>query len=729
MPISIPYTFTQTPTTLTLTFTIPSLPSSPPLNSSTLSLLSSPLLLQLSFPPALSQVDLLHPITPALTTHTLHPPSRVTVHCHKATPSIWPSLIWQGPPPALRERRAQSLQQWEEGEKERRERGKEDRRRERKDDRDREGERGKREKEALLTLKNRERVVALSDLTQWQEAVKATPSPPIWQASSGETIEVLEPERKEEVKEAPLEVRAPVRELPPVRSAVRLTTTFTPVHPTLPSLPARDSSPPAAVSLVPASPLLPSLLSLKGRGDAFYRYRHLPSALSAYGAVLDEARGQVMEGEVGWCVGRVWCNRSAVHWAMRGRGGGEGYLRHVRAAERDGGEGLRILKGVAGEFEGEKAKVEEKTHKRLAQVYAALGQWGDAIAHLPPSSSGISSDSPTEASLVLFTSHLQAVERGEDVAAFKEAAVRMEMSPPHPLTALREVTRGLILSPLSLDGLTCAAQAHLELEQWEEARKAADLALAVQTPTSAASVRSQLLGMRGEALLQGAQLGKLSSALADIDLALTSHGGAAGDERLMRLKHLIQFRIEVDEVGMAVRSWAASDKANSGWDEVRAVVREGLKRGGASPLSHGTRVDDRDEWMLGMVGMGLELAGCDMREGRWREGGEGVERAQDRWRQWVEGRGVVGSDGGEGEGEEERGRRERGVVREERRVERERRWWVLALVKRATCLCYEGRVKEGREGYVQALQWVEGKEREEVEEDIQRIDNQLLVTC
>ena len=78
--------------------------------------------------------------------------------------------------------------------------------------------------------------------------------------------------------------------------------------------------------------------------------------------------------------------------------------------------------------------------------------------------------------------------------------------------------------------------------------------------------------------------------------------------------------------------------------------------------------------------------------GRDRQGegqGETVDRSK------VEG----GGGGSEGEEDEERGRRGSRVAREARRMERERRWWVLSLMKRATCRCYEGKVAEGREGY------------------------------
>ena len=257
MPISIPYTFTQTDATLTLTFTLPLLPTSPPLTPHSVHLTSTSTHLKLSFPPSLTFIDLLHPILTPLTTHSLHPPSRtLLVHLTKSTPSSWPSLTWQGTPSSRTERRRLATEQHEAEQRAAIEKAKAARREERKEEKERGFEYSKAHKDAILELKNRERVVALSDLQQWQTRQS---SPPAWQAPTGETIELIddpsesigqeEKQHEEEKEEGQYQEQkeevgapAPVRVLPPVRATVRIAALFTTVNPALPSLPARESA-------------------------------------------------------------------------------------------------------------------------------------------------------------------------------------------------------------------------------------------------------------------------------------------------------------------------------------------------------------------------------------------------------------------------------------------------------------------------------------------------------
>ena len=403
MPISIPYTWSQTDTTVTIVYTLPTVALVHPLTPHSLNLLITATHIKLSHPPALSLLDLLHPIDPSHSSHSLSPPNTITLTLHKSPSSspspLWPSLLYSSPSKAaLHARRQLALTQHDADTRATAASATARKAEERREEKERGWATAKAQKEAIATLKARERVVAVSELQAWEEKVKR---PQVWRAETGEMIEVMEEEgegegegegvegkgRGEEGEEKTVEeedeVKRPpptARALPPVRAGGRVTATFTAVHPTLPSLPARNTSlpsPPSSTTLPsPPHPLLPQLLPLKSRADAFYTRRDLPSALAAYTAVLSLAPfpPPTPPGEVGRVVALTYCNRSACHWAMKGKGG-KVWVAGVRGAEADAREGLRLLAMV----EGVDGAVLDKTRRRLVEALTAQGKWAELV--------------------------------------------------------------------------------------------------------------------------------------------------------------------------------------------------------------------------------------------------------------------------------------------------------------------------------------------------------------
>ena len=774
MPISIPYTFTQTATAVTLDLELP-------LSASTTAspdLVVTPLFLKLSAPPALLTLDLSHAIVPHTASWKRHAQhtgrARFTLECSKETAGEWAELEWKGSRDEREARRRQSLQWWDDNEERTRNEKSEHRRRERKEDRERGWEWQRQQKEQIVAAKGRERVVALDELKSWQQQQTGSAGE-VWEAKTGETIEVIEEddegqqrrkqdtareEKAEERKYAseddkpwdtppqrPTPATATIRPSappPPIRSTTRLTTTFTAVHPSQPSLPARESNPVKATLTAPTTDIASNLLQLKDKADAYYKRKDLHSAITAYTQLLDDKEVQLGSGggegewRYGWVVSRVLSNRSACYLALATRTGIAPLAQqplNVQRAEEDATEALDVLSNVKGAEanEEEKKALEGKLRKRLVTLYGMQGKWDAALLQVQ------AAELKEEEAAV--SQKAEAVRRGEDVRAQHEAEQLLSHTPALLSAALRRLDTALSLSPLSLASLQLRLDVYGRLGEWDKAVRDAVLGVALWDRLQQSQQRLWWIGRRGECYIQ---LKQFSAAQADLHL-LTSTSTPYGPltaTSLLALMSSLSYR----QRHHALLSSLPTLRSSSSYAQLKSALSSLL-----SLQSSGSSEVGGDEWMLGLVEAVSEQGWCELKLREYDACVASCTRSQATWSQWSSrpqpSKDQVSErrDSVENEHVEEERLRVQ-LVESERQTEfalRVHRWHVLTGVRKATALCYTGRLSEGRDEYERVLQAMDARQQEtgseeseeertgraEVAADVAKIDAAIAATA
>ena len=778
MPISIPYTFTQTATTLTLDLQLPL--SASTASTTTPDLVATPLFLKLSAPPALLTVDLSHAILPHTATLKRQPlPSnqrpRFTLHCTKETAGEWAVLEWKGSKDDREARRRQSVQWWEEDEARKRTAKSEQRRQERKEDRERGWEWQRQQKERILAAKGRERVVALDELKAWQQQ-QTSSKREVWEAKTGETIELIEDDdqdtgteqviREEKTEERkyptaddkptstqseltpPTAAVRPTVPPPPVRSTTRLTTTFTAVHPTLPSLPARESNAVKADVTAAATDVTANLLQLKDKADAYYKRKDIHSAITAYTQLLDDEEvrhrpsGSESQWRYGWVVCRVLSNRSACYMALATRSAVAALaqqLGNVQRADEDAREALELLGGLTGAeaSEEDKRALDEKLRKRLVAAYSMQGLWDQALPHTQ------AAELKEEEATV--SHNAAAVRRGDDVQAQQEAEQLLARSPMLLSAALRRLNTALALSPLSLTALQLRLDVYGRLGEWDKAVRDAVLGVALCERTPHSQQRLWWIGRRGECYIQ---LKQFSAAQADLNL-LSSSSTPYTPLTAASLPALLSSLSHQQRHHTLLLSLPAL-RSSSSYVELKSALSSLLSLQSSTGGSMAG-----DEWMVGQVELVSEQGWCELKLGEYETCIASCSRAQTMWSQWIDRPQPSKLDSTldpaaaadqqqqhqqyETDDDVAVERRRVAVVESERRVKLVRRvyrWRVLTSVRKATALCYAGRLREGRDEYGKVLQAMherqqesgyvqsdeERRERQEVEADVIKIE-------
>jgi hypothetical protein len=781
MPVSIPYTVTQSVDSISLTFTLPFSSSS---SLSSLDVLVTPLLVKVSAPPCLLLVDLLRDVLPDSRRLRRLEGGQAVLELRKREEGDWPALLWSGDKAAREARRRQSLQQWEEEQRSAAAAAKERRKTERKEDRERGWEAEKQRQQAIDTLKTRERVVAVEELQAWSSSRRHEGG-----EEKQQQAERWEEEKTQQQQQQPAPAAALPRSsltppasppLPPVRSAVRLTASFTSVHPSLPSLPARCPLPaePAPAASLSAS-LLPSVLALKERADSCYGKRELLSALSGYSSALEALRG--LRQEKGGdeerrrqrlLEGKLLSNRSACWWERSKRAAG---VEAMRKAEQDALEAMSLLHACtqhagkeAGdpgqeretEEEAEREQLLRKLSRRLAAVYCAMGRWDDALQRMTDDDGG-----REEA-----TRNAEAVRAGEDRRETQEALRCLHYRPPLLGPALRYLSSALALRPLSLQALELRLSVCVLLRRWTEGLRDAATALSLCDADGELEEgqKVRLIARRGECLHA---LMRHAEAKADFALALATPAAltpsassgfcppalSPSATALSALLAAADTEAELAAVTVSIRSLfsslpavpcpaAASSSPAAPLAVLAAHFRTVLRL--HSQLQP-PRADER--WLLSRCELVSDAAWLSCIDGSTaaaerQRGREGLQRAMGLWQQWKEDsrqqqeeqqeqEADWPQDAEDAEAREERERRAGDVeaARSALRA-RESRWLLLCTVRLSTVCCWQGELQRGRDGYLQVLSMLkaatagrqeseqESRQREQVEADINSID-------
>ena len=638
---------------------------------------------------------------------------------------------------------------------------------ERKEDRERGWEWQRQQKDAIAAAKNRERVVALDDLKSWQQQ-RSVSKREVWEAKTGETIEVLEDEEREQKPEQLMEKalreekteehKYPIEDdekslpppttntnttaarpsalPPPIRSTSRLTTTFTSVHTSHPSLPARESNPPPSISAAAittaASNMLANLLQLKDTADAYYRRKDLHSAATAYTQLLDDR--QVRDGErYGWVVGRVLGNRSACYMALATRSGVAAVgqmLVNVRHAEEDALEALTVLSSVQSSeaSEEERRALDEKLHKRLATLYSMQGKWKQALPHAQAAE--LKEEEHT------ISQHAEAVKQGDDLSALEQAQYLLAASSPTPFSAaLRLLNRALQLSPLFLSALQLRVDVYGRLGEWDKAVRDAVLGVVLcERSQGGGEQRLWWIGRRGECYVG---LKQFSAAQADLNL-LASASTPYVPLTAATLPALLT-SLSYQQRHHTLLSSLPALRTSQSYAQLKSTLAALLTLRAAQPSA-----SSDDDWMLWQVELVSEQGWCELKLSEYAACVITCCRAQAMWEQWSERpQRIVAAEAEavvevvDDDVEQERLRlrtlESEGLTK---LAHRAHRWRMLTSVRKATALCYDGRLKEGKEEYHKVLEvmerWVREQggieseqqrvERQEVEADVSKID-------
>ena len=766
MPVSIPFTFTQSATTVTLELELPLSSSA----ASSPDVVITPLFLKLSAPPALLTVDLSHAIVPhtaSLKRHHLQLNTRqrprFTLQCTKETAGEWAELEWKGTKDEREVRRRESMRWWEEDEERKRKERSEQRRRERKEDKESGWEWQRQQKEQILAAKNRERVVALDELKSWQQQ-RQDSQRELWKAKTGETIEVLDndeveqrgyreekaaeehkyattcddkqPATLEQYSPPPTASIRPTAPPPPIRSTSLVTASFTAVHPSQPSLPARESNPATVKAAVtaPASDVLSNLLQLKDRADAYYKRRDIQSAITAYTQLLDEKAIRQRQTESGsdsgwrysWVMCRVLSNRSACYMALATRLGLAALaqqLANVQRAEEDTVEAIALLSELTSDEanEEEKRALLVKLRKRAVSLYAMQGKWEQALLQAQAAELKEEETATSEKA--------EAVIRGEDVTAQQEAEQLLRYSPAPLTAALRCLDTALSMSPLSLTALQLRLDVCARLGEWDKAVRDAVLGLSLCEQSQQSQQRLWWIGRRGECHLR---LKQFTSAQADFSL-LSSAATPYIPLTATSLPALLS-ALSYQQRHHTLLSSLSTLRSSSSYAQLRSALSSLLSlqsstAGGAGGI----------EWMLGQVELVSEQGWCELKLSEYDACIASCSRAQAMWSQWssqpqpstAEPNETTACENNEAVREERLRLQAAESDRQAKVAQRIKRFQLLTRVRSATALCYSGRLSEGREEYQRVLEAMGASstqsdghedERREVEADIAKLD-------